>query len=262
MKKILLSILAVSTFTMAQAQLFSAADSADFTQFTQVDADGDTIGFEFVTFAASGSAALDAQGDVLMGESWRAGTILFPDNYLISPAIDLTGQTSLQLTWSAMVTDADYPAEHYSVYVVTNVNQVMGATALFEETLTAADVTPGKRTLDISQFAGEATVYFAFRHHDVSDQYRFFLDDFTVASSVGLEENEISVSVYPNPVMEVLTFNINEEVQIIEVYTTAGVLVKKTTSKEINVADLTEGAYLYNVLTKSGKVSNGTFVKK
>jgi hypothetical protein len=82
------------------------------------------------------------------------------------------------------------------------------------------------------------------------------------SSSASLSEKELTVSVYPNPAVNVLTFNINEEVQFIEVYSITGNLVAKTTSKEVNVAELAEGTYVYNVLTKSGKVSNGTFVKK
>jgi hypothetical protein len=82
------------------------------------------------------------------------------------------------------------------------------------------------------------------------------------SSSASLIENELTVSVYPNPAVIVLTLNFNEEVQMIELYSTNGVLVKKAFRKEINVAELAEGAYVYNVLTKSGNVSNGTFVKK
>jgi hypothetical protein len=81
-------------------------------------------------------------------------------------------------------------------------------------------------------------------------------------SLAGVESVEISLSVYPNPAIDVLNFNINEEIEMIEVYSVNGMLVKKGTSKQMKVADLKEGAYIYNVLTKSGKVSNGTFVKK
>jgi hypothetical protein len=89
------------------------------------------------------------------------------------------------------------------------------------------------------------------------------LDNFEVnSSSASLIENELTVSVYPNPAVNILTFNFNEEVQSIKVYSITGNLVAKSTSKEVNVAELAEGTYVYNVLTKSGKVSNGTFVKK
>lgn len=82
-------------------------------------------------------------------------------------------------------------------------------------------------------------------------------------TSASIEENdEIVVAVSPNPTTEMLTFDFDGDVQIIEIYSLNGTLVKRTTEKEINVADLANGTYVYNVLTSAGRVSNGNFVKK
>ena len=181
MKKFLLScLLALGLGVHAQTYFSDNFDDLDVSDWTLYDEDGD--GFNW------GPAQLvDENGDpsgspILTSLSW-SGFPLTPDNWAVSPAIDLTSATgSVELKWSVFASDPDYNMENYGVYVATS-NTVAALTAA-GELFTEVDLpaTPTERTLDLSAFAGQ-TVYVAFRHYNVSDQFRIGIDDVSVMGS-------------------------------------------------------------------------------
>ena len=141
------------------------------------------------------------------------GNVLTPDNWLVTPAITLTGNNKLSYYVNAQ--DADYAAEHYGVYISTSSNIVPNDfSLLFEETMKAS---PGKpdgnpvpgfsrsggpqylpgawyeRMIDLSAYEGQ-TVYLAFRHFDCTDQYLLNLDDARIVAPVSV--GSITYNVY------------------------------------------------------------------
>ncbi len=88
---------------------------------------------------------------------------------------------------------------------------------------------------------------------------------YEMTAPAGVEENEASsFSIYPNPVVDNLTIQLTEgSIELVSIYTIDGQLVRteNSTSKTINVADLTEGVYILQVQTENG-ISNQKFVKK
>lgn len=85
----------------------------------------------------------------------------------------------------------------------------------------------------------------------------FPIVDFTL----GLNENVISSSVYPNPANAELNIKTTEDIASVVVTTTDGKTVATGTTSNINVASLNAGMYIYQVTTVSGKVGTGNFVK-
>jgi hypothetical protein len=81
--------------------------------------------------------------------------------------------------------------------------------------------------------------------------------DFTL----GLNENMISTSVYPNPASSELNIKTSEEITSVVITTTDGKTVATGNSSNINVASLNAGMYIYQVTTVSGKIGTGNFVK-
>lgn len=79
---------------------------------------------------------------------------------------------------------------------------------------------------------------------------------------VGLEENVIEASVYPNPANDVLNIKATEDVTSINVFTAEGKVVATSTASSVNVAELNSGMYIYEAVTVSGKVARGNFIKK
>jgi hypothetical protein len=70
-------------------------------------------------------------------------------------------------------------------------------------------------------------------------------------------------SVYPNPASDVLNINTNGvEVASIAIYSLDGKVVATGNGTSVNVASLTEGMYIYEVVATNGAVSKNTFVKK
>jgi hypothetical protein len=79
---------------------------------------------------------------------------------------------------------------------------------------------------------------------------------------LGIEDKSITASVYPNPTNEVLNIEVSEEIESVVISTLDGKVVSTGASKVVNVAELNTGMYIYQVITVSGKVATGNFVKK
>ncbi|NQX86353.1 MAG: Omp28-related outer membrane protein [Flavobacteriaceae bacterium] len=106
-----------------------------------------------------------------------------PDNYVVSPAIDLTnatGEIVLDYTYGSGGAVNNHQ-ETYSVYVTTanNLATLQGATAIHNETIANAESIE-TNSLDLSAYAGQ-TIYVTFRHHDTPNaMLALFIDDIVV----------------------------------------------------------------------------------
>jgi len=282
MKKILLSVAFLgATFVGANAQQGVIWSDENFNEtWSTIDADGDGQNWHFV------NGGTDADPDIwLRSFSYINGQgPVTPDNYIISPVIDLTGQTeNITLTWKVAGQDPAYSVEKYSVYVATEsavntaqtaadvVNIFLNSSVSFSETVT--DNGPGgitnfyQKKLDISSFLGE-NVYVAFRHHDSTDEFAILIDDVEVVLSTFSVEDHLasSFSIYPNPATDVI--NISNSLDTIENITITdlnGRVVKETTlgteQVQINISDLAQGVYILNA-TSNGKAITEKIVKK
>ena len=183
MKRKLLLMGMLFTGVSLNAQVYFTEDfSSGLAAWTLTDADGD--GNDWLTNDYN-----DGQGDVATSASWL-GAPLTPDNWLISPAITVPTASNVLLTWKIYAQDQNWAAENYSVYVATasDIPTLSASTITFNEVLTTSDGYMN-RSLDLTALAG-STVYVAFRHHNVSDQFRINLDDIVVQT---LPPNEIEL---------------------------------------------------------------------
>lgn len=266
MKKTLLLIGGLLAFATTNAQVYSASTLAEFSTWSIFDADGDTYNWGLYDLTGAGTA-FDAQAECFLSFSYgdpAQGTpgALSPDNYVLSAPIDLSTLTNAELEWKIGTLDAAFAAENYSVYVVTDLSQLATATAVFTETLTAAQAAAiATRTVDISSVAGSATVYLVFRHHAVTDQYAILFDDVKIFNTASINENVITAAVFPNPAKDVLNINASEGIASFNIVTIDGKVVASSTSSSVNVSELTAGIYMYNATTVSGKVATGKFSK-
>ncbi|AIJ36491.1 Lys-gingipain Kgp [Porphyromonas gingivalis] len=154
-----------------------------------IDADGDGHGWK--PGNAPGIAGYNSNGCVY-SESFGLGGIgvLTPDNYLITPALDLPNGG--KLTFWVCAQDANYASEHYAVYASSTGNDASNFTnALLEETITAKGVrspeairgriqgTWRQKTVDLP--AG--TKYVAFRHFQSTDMFYIDLDEVEIKAN-------------------------------------------------------------------------------
>lgn len=200
-------------------------------------------------------------------ESWNSNTgALTPENYLITPNIDLNGlQGSVKLCYSIQVLDAEFPAEHYKIAVSTTGKSAADFTNIIkDETCTSADyffTNPfwHKRNVDLTPFVGQM-IYLTFIHNNLIDMYKLLLDSVQISYStnVGYTKlpDEINIVTFPNPAksnLEVTGMFENAKIQLIsaegrEVYRSDDV----TNQKTINVSDLQNGVYLLRLESKKG----------
>ena len=72
-----------------------------------------------------------------------------------------------------------------------------------------------------------------------------------------LPENEVEISIYPNPIFDVFNIEIDKKIKQIELLSLEGKIVKKTTNSRVNVSELPSGVYFVRIITNSE-----TYVRK
>lgn len=178
MIKRLLALLCLCSTMLLQAQITTFPYTQGFENgldgWTCTDDDGDSYCWSVqsdISYSHSGNQSI-------VGESYNSSGALSPDNWLISPVINLDNEER-QLSWWHKVYSTSYAAEHYAVYVM-DVNSVVIDT-LYEATLTSADGDWVKNTVELSDYIGQS-IRLAFRHYDCYDQWRFYIDDISITS--------------------------------------------------------------------------------
>lgn len=73
----------------------------------------------------------------------------------------------------------------------------------------------------------------------------------TLAVSENISENEVSI--YPNPVKDVLTINLLKKIKTIQLYSFDGKLLKTSTSNTITLSEFTSGNYVVQISLEDGK---------
>lgn len=181
MKKITLLLFILTAYLSTAQTIYFEDDfnDKDISDWTVVDADGDFNAW-YIFGITDGSG-------YVYSNSWY-NVALTPDNFLISPPIDLSSaSSSVYLNWVAGGLDYNFAAESYTVYAGTSPDvTAMTANAIsFSENIGDDPEGTGKfahRTLDISSLAGESTIYVAFRHHNSTGQNYLSIDNVSISS--------------------------------------------------------------------------------
>ena len=182
--------------------------------WTTIDADGD--GNSWYIFAPSD--AIDGNGNptvfdgACMTSASYMQNALTPDNWLISPQVELNGVLRMWLRGQ----DPGFAAEHFAVYVSTagNTDVADFTTELIGETVAEGHYV--EYTADLSAFEGQMG-YIAIRHFNCTDQFRLNLDNFLIQDPEAvIEDGEwITAEAVTNPyALEGLTPNTKYEVQV------------------------------------------------
>lgn len=229
--------------------------------WTTIDKDGDSYNWRIITSGTEIYAASD---------SWRSGGIgpLTPENYLVSPKIDLTGLSgTVSLRYTIQIADPEFVEEHYKVAVSTTGNSAADfTTSVFEETCSTADFYENypfwhERIADLTPFIGKS-IYLSWCHFDCTDKYKLVLDSIQVSYStnVSLVQCESSnVTVYPNPASEEVLVSGSFENAQLQLFTADGRQVyqspKETKQAHIDVSRLQEGLYFLKIKSSKGIIA-------
>ena len=228
--------------------------------WTTIDADGDTYIWVMNTWETE---------VYTVSESWvddPGPGALTPNNYLISPQIDLTGlsDVTVGLRFTVQVASENYPEEHYMVAVSTGSNGAVEnfTDTIFEETTSLDDYYVWtERLLDLTPYIGEQ-IYLTWCHFNTTDMYKLLLDSVQVyhmpAGFVPMQKKE-SIVVYPNPA--------NEKISVSGQFENAEIQISTITGKEIyrnpdfskktilDVSGFENGIYILKVITNEGELS-------
>ena len=114
----------------------------------------------------------------ITGASSGNGTIVTPDNYLVSPQVRLGGS----ITFHAGGQNVSYCEEHFSLMVSTTGNTEANDFTTLQTWTFTPTVSSGNEwqefTVDLSAYSGMG--YVAIRHFDCSDQWFLCIDDVTI----------------------------------------------------------------------------------
>ena len=197
MKKIFtltLVLLAMAFAGNAQALLSENFENGALpTGWITVDADADGYTWEGSATTTSyfqsgtdlsGEGHNASNGYIMSGSYSNLYGALTPDNWLITPAINLTANANLTFWVSAQ--DPDYAAEHYGVYISTTAGTTPADfTLIYEETI---DANGGSRagtwkqkTVNLANYTGQ-TIRIAFRHFNCTDEFILNLDDVEITA--------------------------------------------------------------------------------
>lgn len=99
-------------------------------------------------------------------------------------------------------------------------------------------------------FSNSANIYFDYNFPIVTNDYT------TTIQALGANENLVNgkIQFYPNPVKDIINFDIREDVIKIEVYDLAGRILSSISvhSNKLNLSDLQTGNYIMKVFTERG----------
>ena len=159
-------------------------ESGDLSGWTLLDEDGDAQNWD--NSANVGTFTAHGGDDCATSATWTSATgALTPDNWLITPAIDLSAASgTVFLEFFLALQDQGWPGDQIRVLVSTTGT----AASDFAEIAPDYEVTAAgpdgnnywKRTIDVSAYNGQSTVYFAFQHHNCTDLFYVNLDDVSV----------------------------------------------------------------------------------
>lgn len=174
----LASIMMPMTLSAQESYTWGFETEEEFNQWITVDKDGDEFDWEYFSNESRETGRHTTHGGdgIAISASYdtETETALSPDNWLISPEVNLGGVLSL---W-ACGQDDSYCYEVFGVYVcVGNSTDPADFVQVGNDITTKHEMT--EYTFDLSEFAGK-TGRFAIRHYNVTDMFYLNIDDVTI----------------------------------------------------------------------------------
>lgn len=159
-----------------------------------IDADGDGYTWKWAN-SSGGYNGHNGSIATMVSESYSNDLMvaLYPDNYLVSPQ-RYSISNGARISFYVCAQDADYPAEHYGVFISTqSTPDSDDFVKVWEGTLSAKVKSGGKirgnhtqgtwylKTIDLSDYAGQS-IWIAIRHFNCSDEFMIDVDDVTIVT--------------------------------------------------------------------------------
>lgn len=207
------------------------------------------------------STQFDANtGDKVMA-CFSATSSPWNNDWLISPKMKLGSSGNVLSFWAKPINEL-YGEEKFNILVSTTDTNVASFTKVNTSVIVTDPIVEyAEYTFNLDAYAGK-DVYIAIQCVS-DDQFALLVDDFKVVGNVLAvsDVNKNSLSVYPNPTTDYLTFS--QKVNTVQVYDLSGKLVASpaVVDSKIDVKGLQNGTYVVKVNTEAGSTSH-KFIKK
>lgn len=139
--------------------------------WTFIDHDGDSHGWSWDDSTGNKFSVFEGKGILYSRSYENLVGALTPDNWAVSPAIELPDK-KLELSLYAAGQDSDFAGEVFALYAGTRAD-VSSMVKLGGDFTATANYK--RYSADLSDFRGQ-TVYVAIRHYNVSDKYQLNID--------------------------------------------------------------------------------------
>lgn len=218
-----------------------------------IDNDGDTYNWSQVPNSSHPAHSGEFSA---MSASWVGGTVLTPDNWLVSPQFEINAN-NLKLSFWVAAQDAEYPQDKFSVMVSTTGTAVGDFTEIYSLVLTSADYS--EVVLPLAAYHNQS-IYIAIRHWDCTDWFQMKVDDFKIDFETGIAGSVTSnMQIYPNPSNGIVTIT-HAEGASIEIINVMGQVVASFSADNMlttfDASFLNTGNYIVRIIK-----DNNTTVK-
>lgn len=228
-------------------------------QWTMVDNDGHTVDpsvSEYTDAWIITEDPKDLTNGVVSSTSYFT-PVDRADRWLITPLLSL-GATNNYISWKGLSHDPSFP-DSYKVMISTNTNDIVD----FTDTLVVVSNEYPNWTnhlKELDDYAGQ-DIYIAFVN-TTSNGFKLYLDSIYVREQdpLSINEEEIVVAAYPNPVVNELNLSIgNAKIQKVTVHNSFGQVVSKELFNHqnnvvLNTSAFDSGIYIVSVETTLGIV--------
>ena len=169
----------------AQWYEWTFESDADFEGWMSYDADGDGNGWYI-------DSTNGHEGPTCLASASYSGGVLTPDNWLISPVVNLDGTLTI---WAAPY--SSYFPDVFAVYVTTGDPEDLNSYVKIGGDYAPTEWT--EFTFDLTDYAG-AEGCFAIRHYNCTDMWRLLIDDISLGTPVPPMAVPENVTVTPTDV--------------------------------------------------------------
>lgn len=138
-----------------------------------------------------------------------------------------------------------------STPTVTNFPDIVNDSLTFEKYVYEGGDN-GTKTAFIKVNGGDHTWYYT-PENDID--YTTEIYNFFAGTASGIDENDNTVSIFPNPANNVLNVR-GENIEQVRIYNAMGQQVLSTSAQSINVSQLSRGLYVVSALMKNGQSVN------